>query len=80
MSYTDSVEKDQEMTHVLKDYKFETEAEAEAFAKSQREYIDPSEDKYVMGPVYMDDEVIFKNCSWNTSKEKWWQVTIEYFR
>jgi hypothetical protein len=68
------------MTHVIKDYKFETEAEAVAFAKQQREYKDPSADQYVMGPIYMDDEVIFKDISWNTSKAKWWQVTVEYFR
>lgn len=68
------------MTHSIKDYKFETEAEAIAFATQHRENKCPSEDKYVMGPVYMDDEVIFKGMSCVTSKAKWWQVTIEYFR
>ena len=68
------------MAQYVKDYKFDTQLEAEAFARAEKENKCPSEDKYVMGPVYMDDEVIFKDISWNTSTAKWWQVTVQTFR
>lgn len=65
------------MAYSIKDYKFETEAEAATFANSMRTV--KNVDTYVMGPVYMDDEEIFKNVIWCTSKEKWWQVTVSYY-
>jgi hypothetical protein len=68
------------MTHSIKDYKFETESEAIAFAAAQRENKCPSEDKYVRGTVYMNEDEIFKNMLWASTGKKWWQVTIEYFR
>jgi hypothetical protein len=65
--------------HSLSDYHFETEVEAIAFATQQRANKCPSEDKYVTGPIYMDEEVILKDITWTTSKAKWWQVTVESF-
>lgn len=66
-----------------KDFKFESEAEATEFAKTERENKCPSEDKYVVGPLFMDEEEIFKDTSLShmiSKKSKWWQVTIETYR
>jgi hypothetical protein len=66
--------------HKIEEFKFKTEEEALEFASSQRANKYPDEDKYVVGPFFMDEEEIFKNMAWCNMKEKWWQVSIETFR
>lgn len=67
------------MSHSLRDYKFDNETEAFAFAKQQREYKDPSADTYVVGPIFMDEAVIFKNMPYANTGKTWWQVTVEIY-
>jgi len=63
----------------LQDYKFDTESKAVAFANKQRLNKCPSEDKYVRGPFFMDEDIIFKSMMWASTGKKWWQVDIEIY-
>jgi hypothetical protein len=69
------------MAHFRKTYKFECEAEAAAFAESQRSNKSPIEDKYVTGPSFMGETEIFKNWPGLSSETKnsWWEVNIEIY-
>jgi hypothetical protein len=67
------------MAHYRNTYKFETEAEAIAFADNARANKCPSEDKYVTGPCFMDENVIFKYMEWANTGKTWWQVDIEIY-
>lgn len=66
--------------HTITTHKFDLEREAQHFAQQHRQSIVPGEDKYVLGPYWMDNEQILRGHSWNRSTAKWWQVTIEQFR
>lgn len=65
--------------HYRKEFKFETEAAAAEFAKVQKENKCPSEDKYVYGPFFMDEDKIFKTMMWASTGKKWWQVSVESY-
>lgn len=67
------------MAHYQNTYKFDNEAEAIAFADNARTSTCPSEDKYVSGPFFMDENVIFKNMEWANTGKTWWQVTVEIY-
>jgi hypothetical protein len=67
------------MAHSLRYYKFETETEALAFAKQQREYNDPSADTYVLGPHFRNENEIFFNMPVANTGKTWWQVTVEIY-
>jgi hypothetical protein len=66
--------------HTCNNYKFETESSAIEFAANQRANKCPSEDKYVSGPVFMDENQIFKSMPWANTGKTWWQVTVEIYR
>lgn len=68
------------MAHYENTYKFESEIEAKAFVESERSNKCPSEDKYVSGPFFMDENVICKNMEWANTGKTWWQVDIEIYR
>jgi hypothetical protein len=68
------------MAHYRDTYKFETETEAKSFAESERANKCPSEDKYIRGPFFMDENKIFKNMEWANTGNAWWQVDIEIYR
>jgi hypothetical protein len=63
------------MAHYKNTYQFASESEAVAFAESERSNKCPSEDKYVRGPSFMDENAISKNMG-----KTWWQVDIEIYR
>lgn len=65
--------------HTNTKYKFDTEAEAKAFVEKQLANKSPIEDKYVRGPFFMDEDVIFKNMMWASAGNKWWQVDVESY-
>lgn len=65
--------------HTKNTYKFDNEAEAIAFAESNRSSKCPSEDRYVSGPFFMDEDVIFKTMMWASTGKKWWQVDVEVY-
>lgn len=67
------------MAHTRREYKFDTEDEAVVFANKEREFKCPSEDKYVKGPFFMDEDVIYKSMPWASTGKKWWSVDIEIF-
>ncbi len=67
------------MSHSCKTFKFETETEAKKFADTERANKFPNEDKYVSGPFYMDENVIFKTMPWANTGKTWWQVTVELY-
>jgi hypothetical protein len=80
MDYIDSIRKeDHLMGRTKTDYKFETEAEATNFACKAREDKCPSEDKYVLGPYFMDENEIFKKMPWANEGRSWWEVTVETY-
>lgn len=65
--------------HTVQTYKFETEADAQSFIeKHLGKY--PNEDKYIRGPIFMDEDKIFKHMIWASTGKKWWQVTVEIFK
>lgn len=66
--------------HTRNEYKFENESVAVKFATKERENKCPSEDKYISGPFFMDEDVIFKNMMWASTGKKYWSVTIEVYR
>jgi hypothetical protein len=65
--------------HTKKDYKFDTEVEAQEFADRQRANKCPSEDLYVSGPFFHDDDVVFKNMMWASKGLKYWVVNVESY-
>lgn len=65
--------------HNRTEYKFDTEAAAVEFTNKQKENKCPSEDKYIYGPFFMDEDVIFKTMLWASTGKKWWQVTVETY-
>ena len=67
------------MAHYKNIYKFDNESEAVAFCKSQRSNKCPSEDKYIYGPFFMDEDAIFKTMMEASTSKKWWQVDIEIY-
>lgn len=66
--------------HARNEYKFEDEIAAVEFANKTRENKCPSEDLYVSGPHFMDEDVIFKNMMWASTGKKYWSVTVEVYR
>lgn len=66
--------------HNRTEYKFDTETAAVEFANKQKENKSPSEDKYISGPFFMDEDIIFKNTKGVSTGKKWWQVTVETYR
>lgn len=67
------------MAHYRNTYKFETKVEATAFADNTRANKCPSEDLYVSGPFFMDEDEIFKNMNRANTGKTWWQVDIEIY-
>ena len=67
------------MAHYKNTYQFESEIEAKAFVESERSNKCPSEDKYIYGPFFMDEDVIFKTMMEASTGKKWWQVGIEIY-
>lgn len=65
--------------HNRENFKFETEAAAAEFVKRETDNRCPSEDKYVSGPFFMDEDVIFKNMLWASTGKKYWEVTVESY-
>lgn len=65
--------------HTKNSHKFDNEAEAKAFADAERANKSPIEDKYVYGPFFHDDDVVFKNMMWASKGEKYWVVTVEAY-
>lgn len=65
--------------HTKKEHKFQTEAEAQKFADFQLANKCPSEDLYVYGPFFHDDDVVFKNMMWASQGLKYWTVTVESY-
>ncbi len=65
--------------HSKKEYKFETEAEAAKFAEIERSNKCPSEDKYISGPFFHDDDEVFKNMMWASKGLKYWVVLVESY-
>ena len=65
--------------HTKTDYKFDTEGEAQTFADAAKASKFPNEDKYVSGPMFMDEDVIFKHMLWASTHKKYWLVTIEIY-
>jgi hypothetical protein len=63
--------------HTKQSYTFKTKNEADEFLMKLPPVRGDS-DRYVTGPVFMDNEVIFANTPFKNS-EKYWQVTIEWF-
>lgn len=61
-------------------YEFQSEAEATEFAAKVRFNKCPSEDLYVHGPVYMDEDKAFKNMAFVNPGRKYWLVTVESYK
>lgn len=59
-----------------KTYDFETEAEANAFVDRIRADITPDEDKRIYAPVFVDEDVVFKNMPWRQTGKKYWRVEV----
>jgi hypothetical protein len=67
--------------HSKKEYRFDTEAEAQALVDKIKSYNDPSADTYVSGPSFMDIDKIFHSMPWAKEGQKnYWLVTVETYR
>ena len=67
------------MAHYRDVYKFEDEASAKEFATRTRANKSPAEDLYVTGPIFMDENEIFRNMPEANTGKTWWQVTVESY-
>lgn len=67
------------MAHYRNSYRFDTEEAAKVFAESERSDNCPIRDKYVSGPFFMDENVIFKHMEWANTGKTYWQVDVETY-
>ena len=63
--------------HTITEHKFNTEKEAQEFADFTR--ISKFPDKYVVGPIFRDEDFIFEDIPWANTHQKYWLVTIEIY-
>lgn len=62
-------------------YKFETEAEAQAFVDRVRANKSPIDDVYISGPTFMNGKEVYHNMTWAEGYNKtWWSVRIETYK
>lgn len=66
--------------HSKKEYRFDTEAEAQSYVDKVKSYDDPSADTYVLGPIYMDEDKTFHNMPWAKTGKNYWLVSVEIYR
>jgi|TARA_B110000259_G_C13788517_1_gene311608 hypothetical protein len=66
--------------HSKKEYKFNSEADAQKFADAENQSYDPSCDVYITGPFFVDESNTFKDMPWVTDTKTYWHVGVEVYR
>ncbi len=65
--------------HMNNRYEFDDREKAHKFAEAERASRMPHEDKYIVGPMFMDVDEIFKHMMWASTGRKYWLVTVESY-